>query len=99
MAEKFLKELPSFNKENFSKFKSDDHTKCRKAVSYIQTKEVDDDEPQVIVTDKTNILLRYLRQQLVDKNSQSKRRGLNPSSDISPREKILRLDTDQSGND
>uniref|UniRef100_T2M678 DET1- and DDB1-associated protein 1 n=1 Tax=Hydra vulgaris TaxID=6087 RepID=T2M678_HYDVU len=66
MAGDFLRELPSYNKENFTKFSADSHIKTTscKATVYIQTKDVEDCLPQVITTDKTNILLRYLRQQL-----------------------------------
>jgi len=97
MAGDFLKELPSFNKDNFSKFKIDDHhsKSGSRPVTYIQTKDTEDEKAQVIVTDKTNILLRYLRHQLHKENKHQTKRSIIPSMDttLSPSPKVARLDT------
>ena len=64
----FLKDLPTYNRENFTKISSESATASRQANSrtrpamYVPTK--DHPEEQEIVTERTNILLRYLHQQL-----------------------------------
>lgn len=57
---KILEDLPSKNPSNFSNFKSDSHKK--KMPTYLCTEE--HPVEQVIVSDRSNILLRYLYQQL-----------------------------------
>ncbi|XP_065207838.1 DET1- and DDB1-associated protein 1 [Planococcus citri] len=58
----FLKTLPSYDKNNFSRFHTDSTNRtCVKRPSvYISTEEIPSE--QIIVTEKTNILLRYLHQ-------------------------------------
>jgi len=103
MANDFLKELPCFNKDNFSRFNSDDigKTVTKKPALYIQTSDNTSllDESQVIVTDKTNILLRYLRQQVDAKNTQSKR-SMSMSDTNTPSRKVARMESsEQTMND
>uniref|UniRef100_A0A6I8NF42 DET1- and DDB1-associated protein 1 n=1 Tax=Ornithorhynchus anatinus TaxID=9258 RepID=A0A6I8NF42_ORNAN len=59
----FLKGLPVYNKSNFSRFHADSVCKAsnRRPSVYLPTKEYPSE--QIIVTEKTNILLRYLHQQ------------------------------------
>ncbi|XKL61031.1 hypothetical protein PGB90_008088 [Kerria lacca] len=58
----FLETLPSYDKNNFSRFHTDSTNRtCVKRPSvYITTEEIPSE--QIIVTEKTNILLRYLHQ-------------------------------------
>ncbi|XP_020615177.1 DET1- and DDB1-associated protein 1-like [Orbicella faveolata] len=94
-----LKELPSFNRHNFSKYATDSATKPtnRRPVVYLPTKE-DGTTEQVIVTDKANILLRYLHQQWEVKNTQSGKKrdivsaDLPETSELNPSRKAKRLD-------
>ena len=83
----FLKDLPTYNRENFTKISSESATASRQANSrtrpamYVPTK--DHPEEQEIVTERTNILLRYLHQQLDKKiaisAAQKKREADSPS--------------------
>ncbi|XP_029815777.1 DET1- and DDB1-associated protein 1 [Manacus vitellinus] len=59
----FLKGLPVYNKSNFSRFHADSVCKAsnRRPSVYLPTREFPSE--QIIVTEKTNILLRYLHQQ------------------------------------
>uniref|UniRef100_A0A8C5LPH7 DET1- and DDB1-associated protein 1 n=1 Tax=Leptobrachium leishanense TaxID=445787 RepID=A0A8C5LPH7_9ANUR len=59
----FLKGLPVYNESNFSRFHADSVCKAsnRRPSVYLPTREYPSD--QIIVTEKTNILLRYLHQQ------------------------------------
>uniref|UniRef100_A0A8C1D7H3 DET1- and DDB1-associated protein 1 n=1 Tax=Cyprinus carpio TaxID=7962 RepID=A0A8C1D7H3_CYPCA len=59
----FLKGLPVYNKTNFSRFHADSVCKAsnRRPSVYLPTREYPSE--QIIVTEKTNILLRYLHQQ------------------------------------
>ncbi|KAB0346693.1 hypothetical protein FD754_011550 [Muntiacus muntjak] len=57
----FLKGLPVYNKGNFSSF----HANCLCKAS--------NRRPPIIVTEKTNILLRYLQQQRDKKNPAKKK--------------------------
>lgn len=92
-----LKGLPTFNAENFSKFYHETTCKssCRKPAVYLPTE--DHSEVKVIVTDKTNILLRYLHQQLEAKNSHKKRdttsADLPESTEMTRSKKVPRLET------
>ncbi|XP_018024285.1 DET1- and DDB1-associated protein 1-like [Hyalella azteca] len=79
MAEFMLKELPVHNSENFSKFQADAHkrTSAKKPPVYVPTNE---DYPSLeIVTEKTNILLRYLYQSWEKKCPRRNKRELNES--------------------
>ncbi|KAF2361530.1 DET1- and DDB1-associated protein 1 N-terminal [Trinorchestia longiramus] len=72
-----LKELPVHNSENFSKFQADAHkrTSAKKPPVYIPTSE---DYPSLeIVTEKTNILLRFLYQSWEKKCPRRNKRELN----------------------
>ncbi|CAG5030026.1 unnamed protein product [Parnassius apollo] len=67
----FLKDLPSYDEHNFTLFNTDSGIRnCSKRPSiYLPTKDIPSD--QIIVTEKTNILLRYLHQQWEKKNNNS----------------------------
>ncbi|XP_038184734.1 DET1- and DDB1-associated protein 1 isoform X2 [Arvicola amphibius] len=69
----FLKGLPVYNKSNFSRFHADSVCKAsnRRPSVYLPTREYPSE--QIIVTEKTNILLRYLHQQWDRKNAAKKR--------------------------
>lgn len=73
-AEKLLKELPSVNPANFSKFKSDSGKSSNKKLTvYLSTEEKPSE--QVIVSDRSSILLRYLYLQLDKKlNGEAEKR-------------------------
>ena len=83
----FLKDLPTYNRENFTRISSESATASRNSSSrtrpamYVPTK--DHPEEQEIVTERTNILLRYLHQQLDKKiaisAAQKKREADSPS--------------------
>ncbi|EGV99276.1 DET1- and DDB1-associated protein 1 [Cricetulus griseus] len=68
----FLKGLPVY-KSNFSRVHSDSVCKAsnRRPSVYLPTREYPTE--QIIVTEKTNILLRYLHQQWDKKNAAKKR--------------------------
>ncbi|XP_061172020.1 DET1- and DDB1-associated protein 1-like, partial [Saccostrea echinata] len=93
----FLKELPSHNEDNFTRFHIDSscRSNMRKPAVYIPT--VDHPSEQVITTEKTNILLRYLHQQW-DKKNQNKKRDYSRSSldstESSSSSKMPRLNSD-----
>lgn len=69
----FLKDLPCHNEDNFSLFNTENgvKTSSKRPSVYIPT--VDIPSEQVIVTEKKNILLRYLHQQWDKKNAPKKR--------------------------
>lgn len=102
----FLQGLPSYNESNFTKFQVDASSRATsvgKPSVYICTK--DSPSEQVITTEKTNILLRYLHQQWDRKTSQaSKKRdgsalhGKDGSQDpdVCPASKVPRIDPDDS---
>eukprot|EP00794_Sanderia_malayensis_P010096 gene10096-11127_t len=104
MAGDFLNGLPSFNKDNFTKFHADGNQAkniasqfyfmfidvSKRPTVYIQFKDDVPIKPQVIITDKTNILLRYLRQQSDIKTVQQKR-SLSSSDYKSPSRKIPKM--------
>ncbi|XP_053539007.1 DET1- and DDB1-associated protein 1 isoform X1 [Ictalurus punctatus] len=71
----FLKGLPVYNKSNFSRFHADSVCKAsnRRPSVYLPTREYPSE--QIIVTEKTNILLRYLHQQWDKKKSRFIRPG------------------------
>ena len=116
----FLKDLPTHNRDNFTRLHSDgnvgpggslyssrNHVTTRhRPTVYVPTKDIPAD--QVIVTEKTNILLRYLHQQWdkKDKNAQRKRemeaaaaaRGEGDDAAGGPSRKKARLDPLPNGN-
>jgi len=67
----FLDGLPSYNETNFTRFHADASHRASKPTVYISTK--DHPSEQVITTEKTSILLRYLHQQWDKKNPSKKR--------------------------
>ena len=82
----FLKDLPTYNRENFTKISSESSSNSRQSsrtrpAMYVPTK--DHPEEQEIVTERTNILLRYLHQQLDKKiaisAAQKKRENESPN--------------------
>ncbi|XP_002732940.1 DET1- and DDB1-associated protein 1-like [Saccoglossus kowalevskii] len=96
----FLKGLPSYNETNFTRFHCDStKTSNRRPTVYLPTTEYPSD--QVITTEKTNILLRYLHQQWDKKNLHKKRDTTNANLDAetaTPR-KMQRLDFNADNND
>uniref|UniRef100_A0A2S2Q942 DET1- and DDB1-associated protein 1 n=1 Tax=Sipha flava TaxID=143950 RepID=A0A2S2Q942_9HEMI len=73
----FLDGMPSFDERNFSSFHSDNGRSKRVPV-YISTEDQPND--QIIVTDKSNLLLRYLHNQW-DKKHGGKKRELVDSTE------------------
>ncbi|XP_074060567.1 DET1- and DDB1-associated protein 1 isoform X1 [Macrotis lagotis] len=98
----FLKGLPVYNKSNFSRFHADSVCKAsnRRPSVYLPTREYPSE--QIIVTEKTNILLRYLHQQWDKKNAAKKRDQeqveLEGESSAPPR-KIARTDSQDMNED
>ena len=94
----FLKDLPIYNQENFSKIHEVDGsqtpTQDKRQTKYVPTEDYSLDE-QEIVTEKTNILLRYLHQQLDKKLSliqnNTKREASKEPNEVPLRKKV-RLD-------
>ncbi|XP_064197365.1 DET1- and DDB1-associated protein 1-like isoform X1 [Anguilla rostrata] len=96
----FLKGLPVYNKSNFSRFHADSVCKAsnRRPSVYLPTREYPSE--QIIVTEKTNILLRYLHQQWNKKNAAKKREqeqgeGESPA----PPRKVARRDSQEMTED
>ncbi|XP_057377733.1 DET1- and DDB1-associated protein 1-like [Daphnia carinata] len=87
----FLKGLPCYNENNFTRFHSDASSKVsvKRPSVYLPTKEYPSE--QIIVTEKTNILLRYLHQQWERKNK--KRESANEMEEGASAKKRPRLDT------
>jgi len=85
----FLSDLPSKNPDNFQRWSTDGPKAnvTRKPSSYVSTKDVP--SQQVIVTEKTNILLRYLHQQFDKKNKsvQQKREGSTTGTEDEDRQR------------
>ncbi|XP_043280759.1 DET1- and DDB1-associated protein 1 [Venturia canescens] len=77
----FLKGLPSHDENNFANFHTDNGNRtCVKRPSvYLPTKDYPSE--QIIVTEKTTILLRYLHQQWDKKNPEKKRELLTVSGE------------------
>ncbi|XP_043252467.1 DET1- and DDB1-associated protein 1 [Colletes gigas] len=77
----FLKDLPSHNENNFANFHTDNGNRiCIKKPSlYLPTK--DHPSGQIIVTEKTTILLRYLHQHWDKKNADRKRDFVSTNGD------------------
>jgi len=82
----FLSGLPSFKQENFTKFSSDgigsSISNSRRPALYVCTKECPSE--QLITTEKTNILLRYLHTQWDRKSLLKKREGSRPEDEAGP---------------
>ncbi|XP_050519813.1 DET1- and DDB1-associated protein 1 [Daktulosphaira vitifoliae] len=76
----FLDGMPSFDAKNFSRFHSD-NGRSKRAPVYISTKDTPSD--QIIVTDKSNLLLRYLHNQW-DKKHGGKKRDLTEAIEETP---------------
>uniref|UniRef100_A0A803JME2 DET1- and DDB1-associated protein 1 n=1 Tax=Xenopus tropicalis TaxID=8364 RepID=A0A803JME2_XENTR len=97
----FLKGLPVYNESNFSRFHADSVCKAsnRRPSVYLPTREYPSD--QIIVTEKTNILLRYLHQQWDKKNAAKKRDQdqLEIGETSAPPRKIARTDSQEMSED
>ncbi|KAA8587708.1 DET1- and DDB1-associated protein 1 [Etheostoma spectabile] len=97
----FLKGLPVYNKNNFSRFHADSVCKAsnRRPSVYLPTREYPSE--QIIVTEKTNILLRYLHQQWDKKNSAKKREQeqVEGGENTAPPRKIARTDSRERNED
>ena len=96
-AANFLKDLPTYNQKNFSRIHEVDVSQTPthgRQTKYVPTDEYSPDE-QEIVTEKTNILLRYLHQQLDKKLSliqnNTKREASKEHNEVPMRKKV-RLD-------
>ncbi|XP_026477027.1 DET1- and DDB1-associated protein 1-like [Ctenocephalides felis] len=76
-----LKDLPSFNANNFALYNTEtaNKTTIKKPSVYIATTETTPSKE--IVSDRTNILLRYLHLQWQKKNMSRKREFAEPPSD------------------
>lgn len=83
----FLKELPSHNSRNFSLYNTESgiRTSSKRPSVYISTTDTPSD--QIIVTEKKNILLRYLHQQWDKKNMPKKRELPSDTADANARKK------------
>ncbi|XP_068197394.1 DET1- and DDB1-associated protein 1-like [Antennarius striatus] len=96
----FLKGLPVYNKNNFSRFHADSVCKAsnRQPSVYLPTREYPSE--QIIVTEKTNILLRYLHQQW-DKKNAAKKREQDPAEgeNTAPPCKIARTESQEVNED
>ncbi|KAI3375110.1 hypothetical protein L3Q82_021623, partial [Scortum barcoo] len=96
----FLKGLPVYNKNNFSRFHADSVCKAsnRRPSVYLPTREYPSE--QIIVTEKTNILLRYLHQQWDKKNAAKKReQEQTEGENTAPPRKIARTDSRELNED
>ncbi|XP_051957388.1 DET1- and DDB1-associated protein 1 isoform X1 [Xyrauchen texanus] len=98
----FLKGLPVYNKTNFSRFHADSVCKAsnRRPSVYLPTREYPSE--QIIVTEKTNILLRYLHQQWDKKNAAKKREQEQADGEggsPAPPRKIARTDSQEMNED
>ncbi|XP_043505730.1 adenine phosphoribosyltransferase-like isoform X1 [Polistes fuscatus] len=87
----FLKGLPSHDENNFANFHTDNGNRtCVKRPSvYLPTKDYPPE--QIIVTEKTTILLRYLHQQWDKKNPEKKREYLSSNGDEQEESKTIRI--------
>ncbi|XP_071499312.1 DET1- and DDB1-associated protein 1-like [Diadema setosum] len=96
-----LKGLPCHNENNFTRFHTEPNrsTQSKKPSVYLPTKDYPSE--QVITTEKTNILLRYLHQQWDKKNVHKKRDQGNANLDAEspPARKMPRLQHGNSNRD
>ncbi|XP_055319603.1 DET1- and DDB1-associated protein 1 [Sitodiplosis mosellana] len=92
----FLKNLPSHNEKNFALFNTENgiRTSSRRPSVYLPT--VDIPSEQIIVTEKKNILLRYLHQQWDKKAPVKKREHSNENTGENARTKRPRMERDQN---
>ncbi|CAG5118017.1 unnamed protein product, partial [Candidula unifasciata] len=95
----FLEGLPSYNKSNFTRFHADSTHRSHKPSVYISTKDYPSE--QVITTEKTNILLRYLHQQWDKKSVSNKKRdsqkaNLPDANEGSSSSKVARVNSTDS---
>ncbi|XP_039276355.1 DET1- and DDB1-associated protein 1 [Nilaparvata lugens] len=83
----FLKGLPSYDENNFARFHTDSSSRnsMRRPSLYLSTK--DHPSEQIIVTEKTNILLRYLHHQWDKKSAMKKRDHLSLDDESGCRKK------------
>uniref|UniRef100_A0A8C7IUI1 DET1- and DDB1-associated protein 1 n=1 Tax=Oncorhynchus kisutch TaxID=8019 RepID=A0A8C7IUI1_ONCKI len=96
----FLKGLPVYNKSNFSRFHADSVCKAsnRRPSVYLPTREYPSE--QIIVTEKTNILLRYLHHHWDKKNAAKKReQEQGEGGSPTPPRKIARTDSQEMNED
>uniref|UniRef100_UPI00358E7DC7 DET1- and DDB1-associated protein 1 n=1 Tax=Myxine glutinosa TaxID=7769 RepID=UPI00358E7DC7 len=98
----FLKELPVYNESNFSRFHPDSVCKAssRRPPVYLPTREYPSE--QVIITEKTNILLRYLNQRFDRKNAAKKRDPAQMEAETeaaAPPQKVPRHDGEDMNED
>ncbi|CAH0552087.1 unnamed protein product [Brassicogethes aeneus] len=80
----FLEGLPSYNENNFSKFHVDSNSRSslKRPSVYVPTREYPSE--QIIVTEKTSILLKYMQQHWDKKVSSSvKKRDLTTDEEPS----------------
>ncbi|CAG9803446.1 unnamed protein product [Chironomus riparius] len=92
----FLKDLPVHNHENFSQYNVDNARTKRPSI-YLPT--VDYPADQIIITEKKNILLRYLHQTWEKKNQPKKREGTEPTDNLlRKRIRLDRTDSNQNNN-
>ncbi|KPP66210.1 DET1- and DDB1-associated protein 1-like [Scleropages formosus] len=99
----FLKGLPVYNKSNFSRFHADSVCKAsnRRPSVYLPTRDFPSE--QIIVTEKTNILLRYLHQQWDKKVNAARKRDPEhehtEAESSAPPRKIARTDSQEMNED
>ncbi|MEQ2251171.1 DET1- and DDB1-associated protein 1 [Ilyodon furcidens] len=96
----FLKGLPVYNKNNFTRFHADSVCKAsnRRPPVYLPTREYPSE--QIIVTEKTNILLRFLHQQWDKKNTVKKREQEQVEGEnMAPPRKMPRTDSKEPHED
>ncbi|XP_782211.1 DET1- and DDB1-associated protein 1 isoform X2 [Strongylocentrotus purpuratus] len=95
-----LKGLPCHDENNFTKYHNEPNrsTPSKKPNVYLPTKDYPSE--QVITTEKTNILLRYLHQQWDKKNVHKKRDqgNANLDSESPPARKMPRLQQNSRDN-
>nr|ACO15029.1 DET1- and DDB1-associated protein 1 [Caligus clemensi] len=93
----FLRNLPSTNRENFTRLSSESPSNqsqsLRRNTVYVPTK--DTPSEQIIITEKTNILLRFLHQQWEKKAGQKRRESSSEGHENSDRKKP-RMDSPNS---
>ncbi|CAB4065154.1 DDA1 [Lepeophtheirus salmonis] len=88
----FLKNLPSRNRDNFTRISSDSgpvgggHQSVRRSTVYVPTKDFPSE--QIIITEKTNILLRFLHQQWDKKAGQKRREASDAAGGIGQKRSI-----------
>ncbi|CAL1531844.1 unnamed protein product [Lymnaea stagnalis] len=98
----FLEGLPSYNENNFTRFHADSSHRSNKPTVYISTKDYPSE--QVITTEKSNILLRYLHQQwdkkhvsqTTCKKRDSQRANLSEFNEGSSSSKVARVNSTDS---